>query len=91
MGGVPPVHFEVELAFPTIVSQPGFLWRQAPGALDGRKVLRQNDAPLQLVPARIFDCRQIYRAAGGPKPLPMLARAGAGLIKAWEFGGRRCW
>ena len=43
---MPPVHFQVELAFPGVVGQAGFRRRIVPGVLDGGEVLRQHDAPL---------------------------------------------
>src|ERR1700690_372905 len=53
VGGVPPVHFEVELAVPTVAREAGFLGRRGAGALDRRQVLRQNEAPLEFLRPRV--------------------------------------
>ena len=68
---MPPVHLEVELAFPAVEGQPGLLRREPAGALDGRQVLRQHDAPLEFPPAGIGAAGEIDRAAGGPEPVPV--------------------
>ncbi len=68
---VPPVHFEMKLAFPRIVSQPGFLRRILAGVLNRGEVLRQNDAAFEFKPARVFAAGQINRAAGAPEIVPV--------------------
>jgi hypothetical protein len=49
---VPPVHFQVELAFPRVVSQASFRRWMLSGVLDGGEVLRQHDAAFEFKPAR---------------------------------------
>ena len=82
--GVPPVHLEVELAVPAVEGEPGLLRRVAAGALDGREVLRQDDAPLELAPARVAAHGEVDGAARGPEAIPVLACLSQGLVEARE-------
>ena len=71
---MPPVHFEVKLSFPRVVSQPGFLRRIFARVLDGQQVLGENDATLQFKPAWVFAAGQVNRAAGAPEVVPVFLR-----------------
>ena len=70
--GVPEVHFEMELAVPTVAGEAGFLRRERAGALNGGLVLRKDDAALEFVGARVAAAGEIHGAAAGPKAAPML-------------------
>ena len=82
--GVPPMHLQMEFSIPTVARQASLLRRSGTGALDGREVLREHHAALQLGGARIGAAAEIERAAGGPEGLPMFLAGGAG------FSGRGC-
>ena len=82
---VPPVHFEVELAFPTVVGEAGFLRREVARALDRGEILREDDAPFELAPARVAAAGEIDRAAGAPEVVPMFAREGGDGVEIGDF------
>ena len=82
---MPPVHFEVELSFPRVVSQPGFLRRIFADVLNGEQVLRKHDAAFQFKPARVFAAGQVNRAAGLPELVPAFLRGSFCFGKRWKI------
>ena len=87
--GVPPVHLEVELAFPAVEGEPGLLRRVAAGALDRGEVLGEHDASLQLAPAGIAAPREVDRPAGRPEAVPVLLRGPTRLREPGRIFRRR--
>src|ERR1043165_760122 len=73
---MPPMHLQMKLAVPTVDSQPCLLRRFRPGALNGREVLRENDAPLQFSRAMVAARGQLDCAALCPKASPVFAARG---------------
>jgi hypothetical protein len=69
--GVPVVHFQVELAEPTVAGESGFLRGHAAGALDGGEVLGEDDASLQFAGARVGCGGEIDGGAGSPEGCPV--------------------
>ena len=74
MGRVPPVHFQVELAEPTVLHEACFLRRHRARALDGRQILREHDPPFQFLPARVLAFREVHGAAAEPEFRPGVGR-----------------
>jgi hypothetical protein len=79
----------MELAVPVaaVEQQSALLRRQGTGLVDRQQILRQDNAPFQLLPARIPACRQIDRAAAFPESLPVRLGGIPRLVEGWQFAG----
>lgn len=87
MGGVPPVHFEVELSVPGVAGEAGFLGGHGAGALDGGEVLREDDAALEFFGARVLATGELDGSAGGPEAGPVALGVQEDLGGGGELGG----
>ena len=67
------MHFEVELPFPRVVGEAGFLGRILTGVLDGSKVFGEDNAAFEFEPAGVFAGGEVDGAAGLPEMVPVLA------------------
>ncbi len=72
MHGMPPVHFQVRLAIPAVIGQPGFLWRKIWMHIVFWEVLGQDHSPLQLWRAAFLLPAEINRATALPELFPTL-------------------
>ena len=70
MGGVPPVHFKMRFAVPTICREPRFLRRRRAGALDRGQILRQDDAAFEFGGAFIRATGEIDNGTISPESFP---------------------
>jgi hypothetical protein len=76
----------MELAVPAIAGEAGFLRRQRSRALNGRLVLRKDDAAFQFLGARVAAAGKIHRAAAPPKTAPVLRAGRQSLFSGGPWG-----
>src|SRR2546421_11565424 len=88
MRGVPPVHFQVKLAIPTVAGESALLRRHRAGTLNRSWVLREDDATLEFRCPLIAAVRKIDRATLAPKSGPMCRRETEGRACVWEIRQR---
>ncbi len=71
VGVVPPIHFHVRAAIPTVHREPGFGGRIFAGGLDGGEVFGEDDAAFEFVPAGVLALGEVNGTAGGPEIIPV--------------------
>jgi hypothetical protein len=74
----------MKLAFPGVVSQPGFRRRIFASVLNCGQVLRENDAAFEFKPARVFAAGQVNGTAGLPKRIPVFLCRALRLRERWQ-------
>src|SRR6185369_6600995 len=80
---VPPVHFQMKLAVPTVNGQSGFLWRHTAGTLNRGEVLRQHDSSLELDGALVFTISKFDRSTVRPEAFPVSFACSNSLSRRW--------
>ena len=68
---MPPMHFQMEFAVPTVAQQAGLGRRKRAGAVDRGVVLREDDPALKLRGFFVCAIGQIDCGAAGPEFFPV--------------------
>ena len=68
---MPSVHFQMELAVPTIADQTRLLGWPRPSTLYGGQILREHDPTFQFVGSGIRTIREIYHGPSAPERPPL--------------------
>src|SRR5215472_308286 len=84
MRGMPPMHFDVKLAIPTVCGEACLLrWRRA-RALNCGEILRQDNPTLQFRRASISAFRQLDCCTAAPEIVPVVTALAKGSRDSWQ-------